>query len=69
MRHNLTVRVDDEHRELMRETNKRLHSDPGFADALKALVKDPKRSAFVPSDVLEARFTAIERRLAELEKK
>lgn len=64
---NLTLRTATEHHDLMRRVNMRLRDDPGFVQVLGNLVGDTSRTAFMPSEEIEARFRRLEEHVKALE--
>lgn len=64
----VSLRIDAEHRDLMRRVNTRLHDDPLFSEALSALVDDKGATGYMRADELEKRLKDISARLSSLEK-
>ncbi|WP_170782401.1 hypothetical protein [Ruegeria lacuscaerulensis] len=66
-RQTTSMRIDAEHRDLMRRVNARLHDDPMFSEALEALVNDQGATGYMRADEVERRLREIAARLEKLE--
>ncbi len=66
-RQTTSLRIDAEHRDLMRRVNARLHDDQMFAEALEALLADENATSFMRADEVERRLKEIAIRLEKLE--
>ncbi|CUH41567.1 hypothetical protein [Ruegeria atlantica] len=65
----VSLRIDQEHRDLMRRVNTRLHDDPMFSEALEALLADENATAYMRADEVKRRLAEIADRLSALEGK
>ncbi|CUH49655.1 hypothetical protein [Ruegeria atlantica] len=65
----VSLRIDEENRDLMRRVNVRLHDDPMFSEALEALLADKNATAYMRADEVERRLAEIANRLSALEGK
>lgn len=62
----INLRIEHEHEQLVRDVIGRVRNGgPGFRAALRALIEDDAAAEYVPAQEIQAKFTALEKRLPD----